>query len=520
MAMHRVLSTVLIEAAVITGSFFIQPYIPLGSAYWLLVFLICIWLLAFINWPAKELTIWVGLSALGTITLILLLSLGQTKLGLLEGIVIFFCFLALPFVANFLRRLQKRLLVANTAEGISRKAEARPPDGNEQLPHHLKTALRSSQKQSAENSTSKGLETLPAIHGNNVILQVRNATTRILKNVSLELHDLRFWSQKHRKFYEQPPSNFQAIKIGGIAQLYPSKDFNWTQTVVSVSRGKLAVQGLRLKGSGSSRFETAEEGVYRLDLSISAETESFEESVLTQWESPDVIRLIDEPESDPKVKYPRESSLIWKGFSDNDIPAIYQAAPRYTWIRIKKESGTLTNRTGQITVRLEKNVDFLTNVPIPISHEQAVSVQEKRCSPKVLELIGQQTLDLYNKGAALLKAYQHITDLAKSKLLRSESEEWFTEIAATLNRQISSQTADLVLGNNEGNYRDKIARRLQQLEKLVDGVARFKNCQESAIHLQSGEVLKPGEETFSTSFSRSELSSLLDSGSIERQNKS
>ena len=210
---------------------------------------------------------------------------------------------------------------------------------------------------------------------------------------------------------------------------------------------------------------------------------------------------------------PSKRRLRWERFPDSEIPEQLRGDDRHTWVR--RQPGRLTSRQGYVNVEFGEDIDFLTNVPVTIDHELCLSVAERAPTDDDSGEMGQETLGVYDKGAALLAALGNCSDADKAVLLKAETDSWLDEIDSAIAARFSSATASLVGGVRGSHLRQRTERILAQLLKLIQGHPRVRNTQETPINLKAGGSLGPGAETFRDSLTEFELEHLLDVGALE-----
>ena len=211
--------------------------------------------------------------------------------------------------------------------------------------------------------------------------------------------------------------------------------------------------------------------------------------------------------------YPSKPRLRWERFPDFEIPEQLRGDDRHTWVR--GQPGRLTSRQGYVNVNFAEQIDFLTNVPVAIEHELCLSVAERPSTQNELPEIGEETLAVYNKGAALLAALGNCSNADKAVLLKAEIDSWLDELDSAIAARFSSATASLVGGVGGSNLKQRTERILAQLLKLIQGHPRVRNTQDTAINLKAGGSVSPKAQAFKDSFTDFELEHLLDVGALE-----
>ena len=210
---------------------------------------------------------------------------------------------------------------------------------------------------------------------------------------------------------------------------------------------------------------------------------------------------------------PSKPSLRWERFPDSEIPEQLQTDDRHIWVR--RQPGRLTSRQGYVNVEFAEDIDFLTNVPVTIDHELCLSVAVRAPTDDDIGEVGEETLGVYSKGAALLAALGNCSDADKAVLLKAETDSWLEELDSAIAARFSSATASLVGGVEGSHLRQRTERILAQLLKLIQGHPRVRNRQATPINLKAGGSLSPGAQTFKDSFTDFELEHLLDVGALE-----
>ena len=172
----------------------------------------------------------------------------------------------------------------------------------------------------------------------------------------------------------------------------------------------------------------------------------------------------------------------------------------YSWGRLKK--GRL-KVSGAVDVTFEDGTDFLIGVPIQVNHELAESIQEQMYSDN-LKHLGEDIIDLYNKGRVLNLVFCNSTVADRLELIHNDLEVWIGEVRDTVRKKLGDATARLVIGETLGSFKECVKGIIERLEKLKS-MSRYRNAQNSVITLKSGLKIQPGDEVFSDQVSPDEL---------------
>lgn len=213
---------------------------------------------------------------------------------------------------------------------------------------------------------------------------------------------------------------------------------------------------------------------------------------------------VDQPSS-----YPSKLVLRWERFPESKVPEKYKRFKRHTWVRLKKISGKEGYSSGELAFDFPSDADFLTNVPREENGKKVRSVPEQVYVDSQMGDLGRETIELYNKGKALLFVLENSGEMDRLEAVREEIEEWFKETRSTIEKRKSSATADLIFEPKNGKLlKERANKAIEKLGKLIMGASRYLNIHKAPLTLESGQIVDPGEEVFSDSFASGEKDQL------------